>query len=97
MKDTAKMKENTLYVERGTYGSSNNDVIWLRGKPLNHDKYYYINTFEGNDTKANLLELFAEIEWWRKLGYDIEFDNFLNEEDLKELEETKERLENEEE
>ncbi|MFW5794518.1 MAG: hypothetical protein ACOCV1_03435 [Bacillota bacterium] len=95
MRDKTKMNNNTIYVTKGTYGNYNHSVIWVTGKDIPRDKYYYIDESKDNEPKANLLEVFAEIEWWRKLGYDIVFDNFLGEDDLEELEETKEQLKGE--
>jgi len=95
MRDKSKMKENTIYVEKGVRGSSNNSVIWITGKPIPQNKFFYIENFEGNNPLLNMLEVFKEIEWWGKLGYDIEFEGFLDEAELKGLRETKKQLKNE--
>ena len=97
MRDKSKMKENTIYVEKGVRGSSDNSVIWVTGKPIPQNKFFYIEDFEGNNPLLNMLEIFKEIEWWRKLGYDIEFEGFLDEKELKELMETKKQLDKKEE
>lgn len=97
MRDKSKMEANIIYVEKDVRGSSNNSVIWVTGKPIPQNKFFYIKDFEGNNPLLNMLEVFKEIEWWRKLGYDIKFDGFLEEAELKDLRETKNELEKKEE